>query len=255
MAKKKKNLRRSFVLAMALMLSMLLISLYIIYRNTKSSMYEAFDIEIPGRYAIHGIDVSHHQHYVDWNAVKEMNSGGKKIGFVFVKATEGISRTDRLFRRNWTALGRVGLPRGAYHFFLANRDAGAQAKNFIDMVKLEAGDLPPVLDVEDAMGLRSDVIRDRVLLWLKIIESHYGVRPILYTNIDFYKKHLAGALDRYPLWIAHYLHPDKPRIRREWVFWQHSERGRVSGIRTRVDFNVFNGDSIEFSRLLIPGRE
>jgi lysozyme len=254
MAKKKNNLRRSIILAMAIMLLMLLISLYVIYRNTKSSMYEAFGIEIPGRYAIHGIDVSHHQHYVDWNAVKEMNSGGKKIGFVFVKATEGVSRTDRLFRRNWNAVGRVRLPRGAYHFFLANRDPGQQARNFINVVKLEAGDLPPVLDVEEGMGLSSVEIKERVIQWLKIIENYYGVRPILYTNIDFYKKHLDGALDRYPLWIAHYLHPDKPRIRRDWVFWQHSERGRVSGIRTRVDFNVFSGDSSEFSRLLIPDR-
>jgi lysozyme len=184
-----------------------------------------------------------------------MESGGKKIGFVFVKATEGVTNVDRQYRRNWQALEKTELPRGAYHFFLANRDPGAQARNFIGLVKLKAGDLPPVLDVEEAMGLNSSQIRERVLSWLRLVEQHYGVRPILYTNIDFYQKHLAGALDRYPLWIAHYLHPNKPRIRRDWLFWQHSERGRVNGIRTRVDFNVFNGDSSDFSRLLIPPGE
>lgn len=243
------------MLALILFVLMLSIALFIVFRNFRPAMYEAFGIDIPGRYQIHGIDVSHHQHRVDWQAVRQMESGGKKIGFVFVKATEGMTNVDRQYRRNWQALEKTKLPRGAYHFFLANRDPGAQARNFISLVKLKAGDLPPVLDVEETMGLNSAQIRERVLYWLRLVEQHYGVRPILYTNIDFYQKHLAGALDRYPLWIAHYLHPNKPRIRRDWLFWQHSERGRVNGIRARVDFNVFNGDSSDFSRLLIPPGE
>lgn len=43
----------------------------------------------------------------------------------------------------------------------------------------------------------------------------------------------------------------KPRIYRDWHFWQHSELGRVNGIVSKVDFNVFNGDSLEFSKVLI----
>jgi lysozyme len=51
--------------------------------------------------------------------------------------------------------------------------------------------------------------------------------------------------------VAHYLEKDKPRIKRRWNFWQHNERGRVNGITTPVDFNVFNGDGDEFNNLLI----
>jgi lysozyme len=51
--------------------------------------------------------------------------------------------------------------------------------------------------------------------------------------------------------VAHYLRPDQPSIYRDWIFWQHSEAGRVDGILTHVDFNVFNGDSAEFNKLLI----
>ena len=88
--------------------------------------------------------------------------------------------------------------------------------------------------------------------WLDTVEAYYGIKPIIYTNADFYRQHLLGHFDNYPLWVAHYLQPNKPRISRDWSFWQHSEKGRVNGISSRVDFNVFNGDSTEFRSLLVP---
>ncbi len=127
-----------------------------------------------------------------------------------------------------------------------------QAENFIKEVDLEPGDLPPVLDIENTYGVADVTIRKRALEWLTIVEQHYGIKPLIYTNIDFYKNHLGDDFDDYPLWIAHYLQKKKPRILRDWKFWQHSETGRVNGIRGKVDFNVFNGDSTEFRSLLIP---
>ena len=62
---------------------------------------------------------------------------------------------------------------------------------------------------------------------------------------------LKTNFDNYPVWIAHYLQPARPRIDHQWLFWQHSEKGRVNGIREPVDFNVFAGDSTTFKRLLI----
>ncbi|MEO7523261.1 MAG: GH25 family lysozyme, partial [Ferruginibacter sp.] len=78
------------------------------------------------------------------------------------------------------------------------------------------------------------------------------VKPIIYTNADFYRSFLAGRFDNYPLWVAHYLVQNKPRIERNWYFWQHNETGRVNGINGFVDFNVFNGDSVFFKRILVP---
>ncbi|HEV3251877.1 MAG TPA: GH25 family lysozyme, partial [Puia sp.] len=57
--------------------------------------------------------------------------------------------------------------------------------------------------------------------------------------------------DGYPLWVAHYLQKERPRIYRAWSFWQHNESGRVNGIVTRVDFDVFNGDSLELRKILM----
>ena len=38
----------------------------------------------------------------------------------------------------------------------------------------------------------------------------------------------------------------------KWHFWQHSDRGNVNGINEKVDFNVFNGDSLALRKLCIP---
>lgn len=213
--------------------------------------YPDFGIEIPANFSIHGIDVSKYQERVNWRAVKEMEAGDVRIGFVFIKATEGLGNMDRQFKRNWDHAGEAGFPRGAYHFFLATKSGADQAENFIRRVDLQKGDLPPVLDVEQTYGVSSEKLRTGVKSFLERLEAHYGVKPIIYTNVDFYNKYLKGEFDDYPLWVAHYLKKDRPRIARNWAFWQYSETGNVNGIRGKVDFNVFNGDSTDFEDLLI----
>jgi len=172
-----------------------------------------------------------------------------QIGFVFMKATEGLGNEDAFFQRNWRKAKNAGLVRGAYHFFLATKSGKEQAENFINSVTIEPGDLPPVLDVEQAYGVPPDKLRGRVEEWMETAQNYYGVMPIIYTNVEFYKQYLKDDFDRYPLWVAHYLQKERPRI--YWNFWQHSESGRVNGIFTKVDFNVFNGDSLEFRKMLV----
>ena len=213
--------------------------------------YPAFGIDIPVNYAIHGIDVSRYQHNIDWKAVKDMQDQQVKIGFAFIKATEGLGRVDNGFRRNWFNAKKALMPRGAYHFFISSKSGKAQAENFIETVNLSKGDLPPVLDIESANGASVTDIQQRAIDWLLMIENHYKVKPIIYTNIDFYENFLDGKFDDYPLWIAHYYEKKKPRITRKWILWQHNEKGRVNGIDAFVDFNVFNGDSTAFKNLLI----
>lgn len=214
-------------------------------------LYPAFGIYIPEDYLLHGIDVSRYQQVINWRDVKEMQVNNIKIGFVFIKATEGIDKIDPQYRRNWLYAEKENIPKGAYHYFIASKSGKVQATNFIEIVKLHKGDLPPVLDVEDAYGASIMDVQKQIKEWLQKVEAQYMVRPIIYTNINFYNNYLRGAFDAYALWIAHYLQPDKPRIDIKWTFWQHSESGRVNGIRTAVDFNVFSGDSTEFKNLLI----
>ena len=250
MAKKKNKTSAGILLFISLMLFFTAAILY--YSNRpKFVRYPAFGIDIPTIYSIHGIDVSHYQANIDWDEVKAMQVKNIKIGFAFIKATEGTEDVDNAFRTNWKGAKKAGIPRGAYHFFNPYRSGKAQAENFMDAVKLTPGDLPPVLDVEQAGTLSKEKLQQRVSEWLTIIERHYNVKPVIYTGADFYANLLNGKFDDYPLWVAHYLVKDKPRVSRDWSFWQHNEAGHVNGVYGFVDFNVFNGDSAAFNELLI----
>lgn len=213
--------------------------------------YPEFGIAIPENYSIHGIDVSKYQSSISWEEVRLMNIKEIQLGFSFIKATEGIGNTDPHFKRNWKKSKENGIIRGAYHFFIASKDGRMQAENFIKRVKLEQGDLPPVLDVEQLNGATVTQLKREAKVFLNIVENHYGVKPIIYTNVDFYTRNLGDEFDAYPLWVAHYYQPAHPRIKRGWSFWQHSDEGRVNGINGKVDFNVFKGDSTDFKNLLI----
>jgi lysozyme len=253
--KAKKRFLRLFVVVT--IVSMFCFAFYLGYLWWKSEQlkfvrYPEFGIPIPNEYEIHGIDVSRYQQTISWDAVKEMRVRDIRIGFAFMKATEGISNVDPFFRRNWKKSKQAGVTRGAYHFFIATKDGKMQAENFIKRVELASGDLPPVIDIEQSFGANAQQMRKELKAWLDVVENYYGVKPIIYTYIDFYEKNLQGHFDEYPLWIAHYLQPRQPRISREWSFWQHSEQGRVNGIISKVDFNVFNGDSMAFRELLVP---
>lgn len=214
--------------------------------------YEEFGIEMPVDYAIHGIDVSKFQKNINWEAVDQMQVDDIHISFAFIKATEGITRQDANFRQNWSRTKKAGVVRGAYHFFYSTRDPLKQAINFQNVVQLEPGDLPPVLDIEVSNNQPAAVIRSTARVWLEEMEKAYGVKPIIYTNVHFYETYLGDEFDKYPLWVAHYYRKKRPASERNWLFWQHNDGGRVNGISTTVDFNVFRGDSLAFRKLLIP---
>ncbi|CAN5498164.1 glycoside hydrolase family 25 protein [soil metagenome] len=219
--------------------------------RARFSMYPGFGIKLPSQYEIHGIDISIFQQAVYWPSVKKMQVKDVKVGFVFIKATEGLLNTDKQFKRNWQKAKENNVPRGAYHFFLATKDGKAQANNFIKRVQLEPGDLPPVLDIEQLYGVQPELMRKRIKDWLHTVEAAYDVKPIIYSSADFYNRYLGEDFDDYPLWVAHYFEQKKPRVEREWQFWQHSSIGHINGIATNVDFNVFNGDSTDFKAMLL----
>lgn len=217
--------------------------------------YKHFGIRIPSGYSVHGIDVSKYQDRVDWARVKKMNVGGIHITFAFIKATEGTWIKDGLFDSNWENARRQGIIRGAYHYFLPDVSPKDQAQHFIRNVRLRSGDLPPVLDVEEVRGMNKSQVQRYTLECIKILEKYYKIKPILYTNRDFYKNYFVGNEDfkGYRFWIAHYYVTDFDMPGdAEWHFWQHSDRGNVNGINERVDFNVFNGDSTDLKKLCLP---
>ncbi len=197
-----------------------------------------------------GIDVSHWQGAIDWDAV-----AADGVEFAFIKATEGGDYVDPRFAANWSGAQRAGVVRGAYHFFRPQTDAVAQAEHFLRTVQLAPGDLPPVLDVEVTDGRSAATIAAGVRTWLQEVERATGRRPILYTRASFWTAQMGSGFGGYPLWVAHYgvSSPNIPAEWSGWTFWQHSDAGRVDGISGDVDLNWFNGDRAESQAFVASG--
>ncbi len=210
------------------------------------------DANYPGGYEIRGIDISHYQGEIDWDRLQNAMIEKSPVRFIVMKATEGSSKVDPSFNQNFSQAREYGYIRGAYHFWSNKSSARSQAYFFLKNVPLEEGDLPPVLDVEHKPKDKSvDEFQRDVLTWLHIVEDKYHVKPIIYTYYKFKMNYLSSPVfDDYPYWIAHY-YVDKIEYKGEWKFWQHTDAGRLPGIKGYVDFNIYNGSFYDLKKLTI----
>ena len=203
-------------------------------------------------YEIRGIDISHYQGEIDWEELRNALINKAPVRFVFIKSTEGSNVVDENFSENFHQAREYGFVRGAYHYFSTKSPARQQAEFFLKTVRLEEGDLPPVLDVEKKPDDMSPADFQReVLLWLHIVEDRYHVKPILYTYNKFKEQYLSDSrFDDYPYWIAHY-YVKEMDYKGPWKFWQHTDAGRLPGIKGYVDVDVYNGSYYELSQMRI----
>ena len=197
--------------------------------------------DYPEGYNVRGIDISHYQTSIKWEKLRNASLNNDPIRFIIIKATEGKDLFDDDFNDNFFQAKENDFIRGAYHFFVPGINAEEQAKFYLHQVHLIPGDLPPVLDIEKTGKLNKKQLQNDVKKWLDIVESKYGVKPILYTSYKFKKDYLNDPVfDEYPYWIAHY-YINKLEYKGKWVMWQHTDCGKVDGIKGFVDCNIFNG--------------
>jgi hypothetical protein len=102
-------------------------------------------------------------------------------------------------------------------------------------------DLIPLIDIEVRQGWTNQQVRDSVKLFADLVEEHYGVKPMIYTNASFFNNILGATFADYPLFIARYA-SNEPTLGcgAKWTLWQFSERGRIAGIDHYVDLSRFN---------------
>ena len=211
---------------------------------------KAYGVCMPYGYQVHGIDISHYQGEIDWNMLKQTRSARFPVRFIFKKSTEGGDYSDKTFQANFDSARAHGFIRGAYHFYNPKTDPVKQADFFIHTVRLEKGDLPPVLDIEKK-GKDTRKLQNDLKVWLRKVEAHYGVKPIIYASYKFKTKYLTDSVfNAYPYWIAHY-YVDSVRYEGDWKFWQHTDVGILPGISEQVDLNIYNGSMNSLDSLLI----
>jgi lysozyme len=230
---------------MTLTLIVLAVSIYAGY----AMRFILFQYPGPYRFPVQGIDVSHHQAAIDWNQVAQA-----KLAFAFIKASEGGDFKDTRFAANWEAAGKIGLRRGAYHFFTLCRGGAEQASNFIATVPPSPDDLPPVVDLEFHGNCAARPSLEEFSLELQTflaqLRAAYGREPILYTTHAFYRSYLRRNFFSQPLWIRDLFRQPQLGPNRAWTFWQYSSAGRIPGIHGPVDLNVFYGSPEAFTEFI-----
>jgi lysozyme len=251
MAKKrrKKKYKKKNIILVSIAIIAILILLYFyfplflgLFKNTETERknLETYKIDL-AEYSVFGIDISYYQNKINWDTLVSKN----KIDFVFIRATAGIDNFDKHFLNNWERVKHTRIIRGAYHYYRPDENSTEQADFFIKNVKLEEGDMPPVLDIERYSNIQSlKRLKSGLINWLNIVEEYYQITPIIYTCYQFYMNVLYNdpRFEKYPVWIALYNTDERPDlIKKEWVFWQFTDKGAIYGINGDVDINVFNG--------------
>ena len=181
---------------------------------------------------VYGIDVSHHQGPIDWEAVADDD-----IEFAIIKATEGGDWVDTRFAENWEGASDAGIEVGAYHFFRTCTDGALQAQNVLNTVPADST-LPIAIDVEGGgrcgEGVTNEDIRRELVELVEIVEAERG--PVIFyvlEGFDEFEDVFAGR----ERWVRSLgFAPSES----EWFVWQQSNRAAIDGIEGSVDLNVMN---------------
>ena len=192
-----------------------------------------------------GVDVAAHQHPggtpIDWSKVR---SDGQS--FAFVKATEGGDWVNPHYVQDIQAANAAGLKTGAYHYARPAGDAKTQAANFAAQIALAPDQtLPPALDIEVAEGKSATQLEQWIEEFTSELKRLTGRTPMIYTYKYFWMGQMNNSqkFSDMPLWLAAYQDqaPEAVGGWKELSFWQRSGSGKVAGISTDVDMNLFNG--------------
>ena len=195
-----------------------------------------------------GIDVSHHNGRIDWQAVARDN---KKFAIMKCQYEAQSHRIDETFNYNYEEAGKYGIARGVYIYIAraSMADPVADAQSLLNHLKGRKLEYGIWLDLEDkTVEVKGKAyIRNLAYQYADIfIKAGYYVG--IYCNRDWYIRLIHDDLKRdFDFWIARYPRNDtgiynptsslKPSANIA-VAWQYSSKGNVAGIKTRTDLNV-----------------
>lgn len=194
----------------------------------------------------HGIDVSHHQGSIDFEAVK--NSG--KIDFVILKAggSDDGFYEDSKFREYLDGFRNVGITvLGAYYFVgsgcVSTEDGIADADRLCDILD-GTGITYAILDLESTNPDDRDGATDASIGFMdRCIER--GYKTMIYaSDISGFQNRLdIDRLDGYKKWVARY--GSEPQYVSNYAIWQYSSTVNIDGIPDNtVDCNYLYDDDI-----------
>ena len=195
------------------------------------------------------IDVSEHQHEIDWDAVK--NSG---VDGAIIRISYGWDNGyDKQALRNIRECKRLGIPFGIYMYSYAEKaaDGAAEGADVVNLLKgagVSPSDLtyPVYYDLEKWSWSGHHpptspyVYQDIVASWWNQLVSAGYTKLGVYS----YTNYLRGPLNSQYIhertsWVASYGSRVGFPITTALRGWQYTSSGSVNGIAGRVDLNAF----------------
>lgn len=188
-----------------------------------------------------GIDVSEWQGDIDFKKVKEAG-----IEIVYIRAGQGFSYKDAKFERNYEEAKRNGLKVGVYHYMTARsvEDAKLQAKFFVSLISGKQIDCRLAMDFESFGNLNRNQINEIAVAYMDEVKRLSGKEVVVYSNTYDAKYVFNNKVAEEPLWVAQYgvNEPQDNGNWRNWIGYQYSSSGRISGISGNVDLDKFTKD-------------
>lgn len=192
-----------------------------------------------------GIDVSHFQGEIDWQAVK--NAG---VEFAFIRAgyrgyTEGVLHEDPWFRTNIEQATKAGIEVGVYFFSQAvsGEEAAEEAGFLLSLIQdypvFECVyDLEISSEEERASSNDQTINTEAALAFCRKIKES-GYTPMVYGNKSFltHDVRMVDLQDETEFWLAAY-GTETPEFPYVFSMWQYSCDGKIDGIDTDVDMNI-----------------
>jgi len=192
---------------------------------------------------IRGIDVSHWNDRIDWQAV-----AADGVRFVFIKAgsdhSYGGFTPDKAFERNMAGAAAAGIPIGVFSYSYARsvEAVSVGAERLLEQLEPYRPLIrwPVAYDVEE--DYQKAYGKSTVTAMCNTFCAHVaaaGYVPLVYASKDWFTNYIdAGAL-KADVWLAHYTGAGgKTSYTGPWAVHQYSETGTVAGIRGDVDMDV-----------------
>ena len=187
-----------------------------------------------------GIDISEFQENINYSKLKEQ---GIEFAIIRLGYGKNISQKDSLFETHFEGLKNAGIKVGAYLYSYAyvKTNAKLEAENTLEIIKGKQFDLPIFYDMEESKQalLGKEVLTEMANEWCRIIKNA-GYKAGVYANLNWFKNYLnpyeIKAEENY-IWLALWNNDENPNVDFPVDFWQYSSKGKLDGIKGRVDLD------------------
>lgn len=200
---------------------------------------------------VYGMDVSQHNGKINFKKAKRDG-----IEFVFIRVGyTGYTKSsfslnlDKKYKTYIKDATRAGLKVGVYWYSQSTKvsEAKKEAKALLKAIKGYSITMPVVFDYEfadtkkgrlDSAKLSKTNMTANALAFLNTV-SNAGYDACIYASENFLQEHLyANQISlSFKVWLANY--SSKTNYKGDYEFWQHTAKGRVSGLRGNVDINFW----------------